>query len=293
MSLSVAQIEEFSAKIQLPEIDFPTGLSCECTDANPGVRVYDFKGGMVMWNMAYTVTAGHTFQLHQFPFDAHAIEFRLQQNSSRTWDLFDMTVCVVQFKKAALIMSEWSLQKPRVKKTNHKSSEIVLRVCRESGFYSQNVIGVMCCLSILGFTVFALSPDSLADRINTILTIILTAVAFKFAISDSMPKVGYNTLMDRFFLFNMAELFFICVLCTLEDLVRDVVDPLLEGTVFNLNRIAFSTSFLSFLMFNVYWICLARGSTEKAVKRYKVSAQKNWYSSVYATPAFIPPIESK
>ena len=246
-----------------------------------------------MWNMGYTVTAGHTFELHQFPYDAHAIEFRLQQNSSRTWDLFDLTLCVVQFKKAALIMSEWSLQKPNVNKTNHKTSEIVLRVSRESGFYSQNVIGVKCCLSILGFTVFALSSDSLADRINTILTLILTAVAFKFAISDSMPKVGYNTLMDRFFLFNMAELFLICMLCTIEDLVRDFVDPLLEGTMLNLNRIVFSVSFLSFLVFNLYWVCMSRGSSRKAGKRFKVKAKSNWYSSVYATPAFLPPLESK
>ena len=29
ISLSVAQIEDFSQVIQMPEIDFPTGLSCE------------------------------------------------------------------------------------------------------------------------------------------------------------------------------------------------------------------------------------------------------------------------
>lgn len=37
----------------------------------------------------------------------------------------------------------------------------------------------------------------------------LPAAVFKFAIGDSMPKLGYLTLMDEFFLLNMANLFFV------------------------------------------------------------------------------------
>ena len=45
-------------------------------------------------------------------------------------------------------------------------------------------------------------------QVNTILVLLLTIVAFKFAITDSLPKVGYNTLMDMFFLLNMSYMFF-------------------------------------------------------------------------------------
>ena len=66
-------------------------------------------------------------------------------------------------------------------------------------------------LSILSLTV---GTDDLNDRINVILTLLLTAVAFKFVIADAIPKVGYSTLIDDFVLYNMAFLFgqlFLCI----------------------------------------------------------------------------------
>ena len=44
-------------------------------------------------------------------------------------------------------------------------------------------------LSILAFIAFALPADALGERVNLVLTLLLTCVAFKFAIADVIPKV--------------------------------------------------------------------------------------------------------
>jgi len=49
-------------------------------------------------------------------------------------------------------------------------------------------------VSIHRFTAFALPEDNLADRINIVLTLLLTVVAFKFVVADSIPKVCRHRL---------------------------------------------------------------------------------------------------
>jgi hypothetical protein len=41
---------------------------------------------------------------------------------------------------------------------------------------------------------------------SIILTLLLTAVAFKFVIADSLPKLGFNTFLDNFILINFFTL---------------------------------------------------------------------------------------
>ena len=77
---------------------------------------------------------------------------------------------------------------------------LVLLLLFTLGYYKQNIIGVLFALSLVGFSVFAMENEGLADRINVILTLVLTNVALKFATADSLPKVSYNTQLDVFFL---------------------------------------------------------------------------------------------
>lgn len=56
-------------------------------------------------------------------------------------------------------------------------------------FLYPRVSKVLLILSFLAFVVFALPDDALGERVNLVLTLLLTAVAFKFAIADVIPKV--------------------------------------------------------------------------------------------------------
>ena len=95
------ETETFCSVVQIPELAFPGAVDIQETD-EPTVRIYPAFGGMILWNRAYTIDHSHTYDLQNFPFDFHALPIRLSQNSSRTWDLFDVTVCNVQFHRDAL-----------------------------------------------------------------------------------------------------------------------------------------------------------------------------------------------
>lgn len=73
-----------------------------------------------------------------------------------------------------------------------------LHVRREPGFFVINVCLIIGMLCAKGLIVFSLGTDDLNDRINVILTLLLTAVAFKFVIADTIPKVGYSTLIGKY-----------------------------------------------------------------------------------------------
>ena len=46
-------------------------------------------------------------------------------------------------------------------------------------------------LSLLGLLAFSMPVDDIGSRVNTLLTLVLTSVAFKFVLDSALPKVGW------------------------------------------------------------------------------------------------------
>lgn len=220
---------------------------------------------------------------------------RLQQNHTDTWNKFDLTVCSVQMHKDALQNDEWTMNHTEIEKTNHKNSSINIVVSRQHGFYMINVVGIMSSLSILGYSVFVFGDEAskeseLADRVNTCLTLILTAVAFKFAISDSMPKLGYLTLMDEFFLLNMANLFLVVLVNVAWAMVLPTLETDEDEPLFGTLNAKIGTGTLAFfVLMNINWIRKANQSGDISFDQpqYTVVDKVNWYQSLFANPIFL------
>jgi len=106
-------------------------------------------------------------------------------------------------------MTEWVAHEPTVERGSppHKASLVRLQVARRPQYYVNNIVGIITMLSLLGFLAFFLPVGDLGDRINLILTLLLTAVAFKFVVAESIPRLGYQTHIDSFVLYNMFFLF--------------------------------------------------------------------------------------
>ena len=73
----------------------------------------------------------------------------------------------------------------------------------------------MALLSLLSLIVFAFEHSDFSDRIQITLTLMLTAVAFKFAVVESIPRVPYHTFLDKFVLMVMVEFSVTTIVCTL------------------------------------------------------------------------------
>ena len=76
---------------------------------------------------------------------------------------------------------------------------------RES-YYIWNIGLIILAIVSLSFTSFAIPVDNVEGRLTINLTLLLTAMAFKFVIATSLPVVAYLTPLDKYLLANFAFL---------------------------------------------------------------------------------------
>ena len=67
---------------------------------------------------------------------------------------------------------------------------------------------LICCLVL---TTFIFDVGDLSGRLTVSLTLLLTAVAFKFVVSSSLPQTEYLTYIDRYFLYGIVFIFLVAV----------------------------------------------------------------------------------
>ena len=96
---------------------------------------------------------------------------------------------------------------------------IQVNVMRQYEFYLYNVSLLMCLITALTFTSFAVKADSPGDRIQITLTLLLTSVAFKYYVHQFVPTVSYLTFLDKYILSGMIFQFFM----TLHNAVSGVI----------------------------------------------------------------------
>ncbi|KAJ8037905.1 Glycine receptor subunit alpha-3 [Holothuria leucospilota] len=79
---------------------------------------------------------------------------------------------------------------------------IKLHAQRKPLFYVWNVVLPVFCILALSFTSFVIDAENPSDRLSVTVTMLLTAVAFKSAVSSMLPKIPYLTLLDKYVLCN-------------------------------------------------------------------------------------------
>jgi hypothetical protein len=68
-----------------------------------------------------------------------------------------------------------------------------------------------CSQASLSCLSFVISLKDIAARSDVTLTLLLTVVAFKLLLSDTLPKVAYLTFLDKYTLFCFFAIFAIAV----------------------------------------------------------------------------------
>lgn len=79
-------------------------------------------------------------------------------------------------------------------------------VKRKNGYYLWNIAMIIFLIDILSFCSFSVDITSPSDRLSVTLTLLLTAVAFKFVVSQSLPTISYLTLLDKYVLSGLVFL---------------------------------------------------------------------------------------
>lgn len=170
--------------------------------------------GIVTNVSMYAGTLSEFMELECFPIDAQdlTISVRFQDTIIRC-----QTLEGSEFQKIseALQLSEYYMYSPvfavEVGKQGRCTWSLKLKVFRKDDFYFWNVLFPVCCFSFLAFYAFLYESHMWYERSCYLLEILLDFVAFKFIVSDSMPKVPFFVIIDLYlfpsFIFLMALLF--------------------------------------------------------------------------------------
>eukprot|EP00656_Telonema_subtile_P012160 TRINITY_DN16105_c0_g2_i1.p1 TRINITY_DN16105_c0_g2~~TRINITY_DN16105_c0_g2_i1.p1 ORF type:complete len:330 (-),score=77.62 TRINITY_DN16105_c0_g2_i1:192-1181(-) len=278
VGLSTQQSEEFVAAVPTPDVRFFNAIHVDKVEEVPSIRLYAGAHCAVMSDQLFVLTCRQHYPLQSFPFDLQDLVIELRQDNNRSWDKFDLRVCCVQFHKSALQLAEWSLYEPVLDRTDHKATSIQLQLLRKPMHYLIDVLGFILALSVLGFVVFFLPEDQVAERVEVVLTLLLTAVAFKMVIGDTIPKVNYQTILDVFVLLNMFFLFvlaFVCAFASLKHKQQPEAAPMLSGCLW--------------LGLNGYWVVRVLSTRPVPVTRpLEHVPNRTWYACMFAQLPFLP-----
>ncbi|KAK3776583.1 hypothetical protein RRG08_037089 [Elysia crispata] len=164
-------------------------------------------------------------ELQEFPFDIQDLSLLITSDFKEEViqleeDEEDIS-CVVT--DTFVDEQEWDLKKfvqcePRTtidqfSKDKYRRPGLFFRCCviRKAGFFIWNIICNMAIISALSFTTFAVPRTLPQNRIQLSFILILACVTFKFAASQSVPKISYLTHLDRYILGSMIFLFFVAI----------------------------------------------------------------------------------
>eukprot|EP01083_Nonionella_stella_P108187 314364_1 len=107
-------------------------------------------------------------------------------------DEWDLETAVLEFGDADSRASRAS--------TTYAMIVLRLKVKRRWKVFVISIWFLMACITTLALTAFSLGPEDLGSRLNLLITLILTAVAFSYVVFDALPNVPYLTFMDKYIL---------------------------------------------------------------------------------------------
>ena len=85
--------------------------------------------------------------------------------------------------------------------------ELTFETSRHSSYYLFKVILPLLLIVAMSWVVFWIDPTDLGPQLSVSVTSMLTLIAYRFAVGNEMPKVGYLTRMDLFFLGSTLVVF--------------------------------------------------------------------------------------
>ena len=178
--------------------------------------VKEVDGGDLTLQMRFEGRFLVAMDLREFPFDVQSLKLEF---------LVTCRVEDLQLEVAHNVISStvprgfhptrlWRVRgKPEVKVDVHDANgrsfptfSMTQQVTRQPEYYLANVALPIAVISGLAFTAFSIPPAEVADRLGVVLTLLLSLTTYKFAVTEMIPQVPYQTHLDRYVLLNFLLL---------------------------------------------------------------------------------------
>jgi len=147
------------------------------------------------------------FRLENFPFDSQLVLITISAFTNASLKYKIWPGYTHYYHPRVAHHPEFQIVKSGAKIESHKVGTgnclfphfvYALKIERKSGFFLSKVAFVFGMCLFCAWASFFLGPDDIGDRLNLLLTLFLTSVAFQFVINERLPSIPYLTKMDRF-----------------------------------------------------------------------------------------------
>lgn len=176
--------------------------------------------GIVSWEEHFDAILSNEYYLRRFPFDRQILLVTIQpfispvraNENAIDFGAKSYTMGI----SPSTYLSAWKIQKITYQRgferTNVASKVIpqawfAIVVERRSAFYAWKVFLPLALMVIVPWTVFWVSAKEFDWQMKIPIATMLTVVAFDFAISRDLPRLGYLTFLDAVFLASFVFIF--------------------------------------------------------------------------------------
>ena len=187
----------------------------ELVDAEDGGTLDRFylrtdSAGGVYFSARFHATVLTPLDLRRFPYDHQALRVSLEPHSAGVGTLRFVPDTAASGVGRRISLAEWEVTGFGARTEVDDYTELgelwdayslyvfELHVARRYGYYHWKVLLPLALIVASGWTVFWFRD--LATQLSVAFTVLLTVVAFHFAVSDSLPRVPYLTFMDALLL---------------------------------------------------------------------------------------------
>eukprot|EP00005_Dracoamoeba_jomungandri_P004999 CAMPEP_0174259266 /NCGR_PEP_ID=MMETSP0439-20130205/8113_1 /TAXON_ID=0 /ORGANISM="Stereomyxa ramosa, Strain Chinc5" /LENGTH=248 /DNA_ID=CAMNT_0015343079 /DNA_START=73 /DNA_END=815 /DNA_ORIENTATION=+ len=217
----------------------------ELTVVEDRLRLREPKTGLVTHTTRYRGRLANYPQLHDFPFDTQVLEIIITSSghTGKNWFASHPT------RKSDLQtfeLQEWQvlgLGNPEMTKTEAGESStgasypeyhIRVPIRRYYSYYVFSIAAILGLLVSLSYFTSAIPLEDLTQRLTVNILLILAVIAFKYSVSECLPRINYLTVLDKYvmsaflFLYSMGLENFI-VIAFIDDIEKAVhLDQLLS-----------------------------------------------------------------
>ena len=206
-------------QVWIPEIEFPNGRDVEKDFEN---YILESKSGHVTYQTRIRATFTANMSLEKFPFDRQCLSISMESGAHEASEVvlcnFNTKLHLTQELRENGL-AEWQIctlsEKSKVTELEFDGSKystftIKILLARRPGYYISKIIVPFTLIVAMSLSVYAMDPSEIGDRIGTSIEAALTATAFQVAINDSLPRVGYMTVLDKFI---MCTFSIMCLSC--------------------------------------------------------------------------------
>ena len=170
----------------------------------------DGKNYRLHWS--FVGSFAEAFELKDFPFDSQdftvGMLIRYHSKDLRMILLTSDSSCLLPERALSVTRHTWSKAQMHIWEEDVRTKDahiisrhflnVTLSMNRIPHYYFTNIVLPACIITTLSACSLFMPAKDLANRLSATLTLLLTAVAYKYLVAQLVPPVGYSTVLDKY-----------------------------------------------------------------------------------------------